>query len=334
MSMITRSFFLLACLGLCVACASEDEEDAVSQTNPPMVPMTPTGGGRALLSIPVTLAKKGRTSLSLANATSYTIELAACASQYHSTATETSSNLQVYSFDRGCLAKLTQFSINGFTYTPVTGSNFTTWQANDTALFEVSSDPTNQLSVKVISTLSDPVQATDAVAYQFSDIVKGSDETLGKVDVGDAHTMSVSGQAAPSFTIHSVEMVGITSPGGAGQFDFVLECTSNITGAGNTTACLDSLYVDLKYKLVKDTYGSTLNYAQAQSLFSSGTSSVDPATDTVAVGAGGTTHGGFNTVTLDGPDQIHNNPNMILVIEVAGLSYLYFNVDITTLTQD
>ena len=48
-------------------------------------------------------------------------------------------------------------------------------------------------------------------------------------------------------------------------------------------------------------------------------------------------NGGFNTKVgasvLTGPDQMHLNPNMMMVLEAADTSYLYINVDVTVLTQ-
>jgi hypothetical protein len=312
------------------SCAPAEEDDGVF--GKPNLPDKSASSDSGLIKIPVKLTEKKK-GFSLADATTYSISLTDCASGYTSTANQNSSSLKVYKFDRDCLAKLTQFQLNGFTYTPQAADPFTTWQTGDTATFEVAASPSNTLQVKVISTLDDPISGTEAVEYRFSTIESGANETIADTDVGDPHTMTVAGQDAPSFTIHSVELVGITA-GGAGQFEFVMECTSDITGAGATTACLDVLFTDIRYKLIEDTYGSTLTYAQAQALFPADESSVDTATEVVAVGGGGTTHGGFTTVTLDGPDIMHTHPNMILVIEAADLSYLYFNVDVTILTQD
>ena len=327
-SNVAKTLPLAIMLSLLSGCGPSEKDSAVDQQ--PMLPPSGPVMRKEFVSIPISLTEK-TASLSLASSTTYTIALTGCASGYTSIAHETSSNLQVYKFDRNCLAKLTQFQLNGFTYQPHT--DFTTWQAGDTAVFQSTTNATDQLTVKVITTLASPISGTESVHYQFSTIVKGSDSTLGQTDVGDAHTMTVDGQAAPSFTVKSVQLTGISNTG-AGQFNFVLECTSNITGNAGTTACLDVLYSDITYTLVEDTYGSTMTYANAQALFPGTASSVNVNTDVVAVGAGGTVHGGFNSVTLDGPAAMHLHPHMILVIAAANLSYLYFNVDVTILTQD
>lgn len=293
---------------------------------------TSDGFNRELVKIPVAFGPY-QSGLSLASATSYTITLSGCATGYTSTATNASTNLQVYKYDHGCLAKLTTFAINGKSYTPKAGSTFTTWQANDTAVFEVVADPTDTLNVKVVSTVADPVTGAEVVEYKFYKLLLGSTSTILDSTVGSGDSMVVGGQGAPSFTISSIQYTG-TSATGAGQFIFKMECTADITGAAATTACLDGLYSDMRYKLIEDTYGSTLTLAQADALFPTDENSITIATDTIAVGASGTTHGGFFTSTLDGPDAMHTHPHMLLVIQVADLSYTYFNVDVTTLTQN
>lgn len=301
-----------------------------------------TGGfSKELVDVPTKFQSTVESSLNLAgglllsSATSYTITLSGCSSGYTSTATNASTSLKVYKYDRGCLAKLTTFALNGKTYTVKTA--FTTWQANDTATFEVAgASPADELTLKVVTTVNNTqITAIEAVEYSYYTILLGSTSTILAATVGLDDTLAVNGQGYPSFTINSISYVGMTA-GGAGQFIFKMECSSNITGAGveATTACLDGLWTDMRYKLIEDTYGSVLTLAQASALFPAGESSITWATDTIAVGAGGTTRGGFNTSTLDGPAAMHTKPNMILVLQVRDLSYKYFNVDVTVLTQN
>lgn len=275
-----------------------------------------------------------------ANATTFSISLASCVSGFTSTANESSTNLQVYKYDQGCLAKLTQFTINGITYsaTATGATNFTTWAENETATFANAASSTDLVTVKVVAQLDDPISGTEAVTYSFYDIEKGTDNTdLGQAQVGAGHTMTVSGQAAPAFNINEVRFVGMTA-GGAGQFEFTLECQVALTNT-NTT-CKDVTLTDLDYKLVEDTYTSTLTLAQADTIFSTAGTSVAGGE---VVSVGGTdqdsntlANGGFytnNSTPLDGPATIHSKPNMIFIMRV-GSSYQYFNVDITVLTQD
>ena len=73
--------------------------------------------GSQMVTIPVELNYKTK-SFSLASATTFDISLEGCATGYTSTADENSTALQVYKFDVGCKAKLTQFTFGGITYTP------------------------------------------------------------------------------------------------------------------------------------------------------------------------------------------------------------------------
>jgi hypothetical protein len=319
---------------LMVACGVKKEpksyEDEEQSSGSAGGTIAVTGGSRTsqLVTIPVQMTN--RSFGLLASATTYTISLEGCASGYTSTADEGSTALQVYKFDRGCKAKLTTFTFNGKTYIPTAGDGFTTWAANDSATFDEAGEPgTFAVTVKVVSQLADPISGNETVVYQFSELDKGADETLLEADVGAGHALTVASQDPPSFTIFSAALVGINANGG-GQFEFVLECTSTI---GVTDVCEGVNMNVMTYKLVEDTYGSTLVIGDADALFPLGETAITLPADREAPG-GTTTNGGFATVTLDGPDQMANNPNMIFIIQANDMSYQYFNVDVSTLTQN
>lgn len=134
-------------------------------------------------------------------------------------------------------------------------------------------------------------------------------------------------------TIAGVTFQGITADG-RGQFIFTLECGDNVTGTAPALSCAGTPLSSLKYQLVKDTFGGTLTMAQANALFDGSERAVADA-DKIAAGAT-PPKGGFVTKSgasiLVGPAAMHSNPNMLLVVRVADLSYRYFNVDVTTLS--
>lgn len=273
--------------------------------------------------------------LALAAATSYSMALEGCASGLaYSNISQANPNVDVYKFDQNCLIKLNAFEIGGISYVPSAADPFTSWAAGDSATFEESGNPSNSLRVVVSSQLGNPIVGTESVAYTFSQILAGSDSTLAKNVVSANHALSVTGQDATPLTVASLSFIGMTAAG-AGQFQFTLDCNENVTGTAPALSCAGTALSDLKYKLVKDTFGGTLTLAQAAAIFDGSELSIDDA-DKLAVGAGGAAHGGFVTKggasALTGPDQMHLNPNMLLVIQVAGVSYRYFNVDVTTLT--
>ena len=285
---------------------------------------------RELIDIDVQVDEKEQGFNLTASATAYSLTIDSCASGYTTTVDENSPTVKAYKFDRDCLAKLTTFTINGITYNPDSADLFTTWQAGDTATFEDALDNTNKIAVSVVSTLDNPISGTEAISYAFEDIKKGSDENIAENVVSDTHAISVTGEVAPNFTIAAVSYVGMTAAG-AGQFTVKFNCDSNITGSGATTACEGQLMTDLKYKLVEDTYGGTLTQAQAAALFPTGESSIDTGSELLAIGDADAANGGFVSKTLDGPNQMHNKPNMIIIIEAADTSYRYWNMDVTTL---
>lgn len=297
---------------------------------------TPSESDEGMVKISVGLEEKKSLSIVsfyLASATSYSMSLEGCVSGLsYPTITNANPSIDVYKFDQGCIVKLNNFVFNGITWVPSAGDPFSSWVTGDSAIFEDQLDPANTMSVVVNSQLDDPVSGTESVEYFFSEIVAGADQAIAKNIVGDAHALSVNGFAAPSFTIDAVSFTGMTAAG-AGQFVFTLECSEAVTGSGATEACAGLLLDDVTYKLVPDTYGGVLTIADAIALFPSGESVVG---GKLLAGEGGTINGGFTTVSgagvLISPDEMHNNPNMILILEAANTSYLYFNVDVTTLT--
>ena len=151
------------------------------------------GGGQALnekIRIDVVVTEN-KSSLLLADATAFTMQLEGCASGYTSSATETDPSLLAYKFDRDCLAKLASFQINGVTYVPSAADPFTTGLAGDTAVFEDSTAPTNLISVKVVTQLDNPISGTEPVAYSFSQITKGDDENIADSVVGGLRKLTI-----------------------------------------------------------------------------------------------------------------------------------------------
>ncbi len=287
----------------------------------------PDASRRETISVGVNLSEKGTSSLALANASAYSMSLDGCVSGLTvATITQSNPSVDVYKFDQDCLVKLNSFTYGGITYVPTVADPFTTWANGDIATFHEAANPTNQLTVVVGTQLNDPITGTEAVSYSFTQLIEGAAENIAKTVVGDSHALSVAGTDAAAMDITGVTMTAMTA-GGAGQFTFKVDCLTPITGTSPAYSCGANLMTSLKYILVADTYSGTLTYAQAAALFSGSESSV-AAGDQFA-----TAPGGFNAF-VTGPNQMHNNPNMLFVIQSGGASgsYKYFNVDVTKLT--
>lgn len=309
-----------------VSCGDLSDFVAQRTQNQPESQSPSSDSESPFLSISVGIAKKSSAGLSFAlaaNANNFTINMENCASGYTSTADEVSLNLQVYKDDESCLAKLTTFAFNGFIYVPSSGDPFTTWGTGDTATFEVSGAPSNNYLVTVTSTLSNPIQASDTVYYEFSNLGSGTGKNLLNSVVGFSEQLTGGAQSPPAFTIIKSQLLGETA-GKGGQWVYTLECTSMMSGSdcGGVNLSL------IRYRLLQDTFNSDLLIAEAAALFPTGESSISLGTEDLAPGAGGTTNGGFVTKTLSGPDNLHTNNNMILILEANDLSYQYFNVDV------
>lgn len=276
-------------------------------------------------------------SLDLAGvATSYSISLVSCLSGLTSTINQNTSSIKVYKYDQNCLAKLTSFTYNGRTYEPSTGDPFTTWQQGDEAIFEDTLDSNNTLYVKIASTLQSPVVGNETIEYIFADTRTGT-SVNGLISTSFSTGTDLIGgsQAASSFTIYQSEFVGLGSSN-EGQFQFILECTVDVS----SSTCDQVDMADMEYMLVEDTYSGSPSHSQAETLFSSGGTTIDTGNDVLATNEGGTTHGGFITKSgasvLQGPVDLVSKPNLILFLKVVGSSdnsYQYFQVDVTLTVQ-
>jgi hypothetical protein len=293
-----------------------------------------------LVSIPVKVEEKksNKAAFALAvDATAFNISLDSCKSGLTGTATQANPSIKVYKFDQDCLAKLTSFQVNGSTFVPSVADPFSTWIAGDTATFQDSLDANNKIKVTVSNQLASPVSGSDSIGYVFSAIAAGIDQTFAESVVSQPKAISVSGLGAPDFKVKELSYVGMTSLGG-GQFQFKLECNANLTGTGATAACQGMLLSKIRYKLVKDTYGGTLDITTAASLFPTGSVTIDAA-EIIPVGNAALPKGGFTTPistdpeVLTGPSQMHLNSKMLLVLEGDATSYTYFKVDVTTITN-
>ncbi len=278
----------------------------------------------------VSITDKG-TSLNLtSDISAYTVELDSCATGFTSTANESNGAITAYVGDVGCLAKLTSLTISGTTYTESSADGFDTWQSGDTATFESTSDASDKIRVGVLAQLSSPIADADSISFAYVEIKEGASQNVGSNVVTQATNLEVSGQSAPGFEIISVAFEGVTETG-AGQFVFTFECAETQLYTDILASCDNTLLVDLRYKLIADTYDGSLTLSEAQALFPNDEASIDPFSEVLSAGEAGTINGGFVSKTLDGPDQMHLNPNMILIIEANDKSYRYYNVDVSTI---
>lgn len=349
----TAAVFVIASLTALAACQKAPKQDADDgDGDGAKVTSTSTfagGGGaqttgqRGKLVIPFGI-EHSSFALTGTPASSYSVNLAGCLSGYSATVTEANlDGVEVYSDDRNCLAKLVDFVTGGVTYNGTNGgaTNFTTWLAGDTAIFTSAGGA--KIRVRVVSQLASPITGTEAIVYQFSELLDATgDKTFTEDDVSDAHLITVASQEAPHFNVVGASFLGMDDTTGAPEFAFKLECVDDPTavsptsiamtaGSAANSLCGANDLNALTYKLVKDTYSSTPTITDAETIFGTAGIAVTLPTDQYADSA---TNEGFNTVTIDGPGGLGTagNEHMILMLK-AGVSYTYFNVDVTTIVQ-
>jgi hypothetical protein len=307
--MLVKTILTFAFSAAVIGCGIDLMESNKSETTEPEEP--------GMVAIPLEVVDK--TALSLTSASAFSMDLTGCASGYTFTATEANASVNVYKYDRGCLLKLKSLTVGGVVYNSSNpgAADFTNWEMEDIAIF--TSDGGSSIAIGVVSQLGDPISGTEAVSYTFAMVTSGSDETIADTDVGDGHAISVDGHPAPPVTISSVAFSDIASSG-AGQFSFNLECVSTISGDN----CDGIDMTEWEYALVDDTYSSSPTALDLVELsYIDGGATVDS-----SIGS----FGGVISPSMYGPEEIHNNPNMILIIRNE-ISYKFFNVDVTVVSN-
>ncbi len=345
---LINALSLLASLSLVpYGCRKEPDQKSYDDESKKTTVQSVGGGASSssknLITIPISV-DYGAFGLLGTAATAYSVSLASCLSGYTGSVTEANlDGVEVYKDDRSCLAKLTAFTSGGIVYnaTNAGATNFTTWLANDTALFASAAGA--KIRVKVISQLASPITGTEAVVYNFSELLDATgDYVFSEAAVSDPHSITVESQEAPHFNVIAATYTGMDNVTGAAEMTFKLECVNDPTlavptsvamtaGSGANTLCSANDLNAVTYKLVKDTYASVLTISQAETIFATAGTSVTIPTDQYSTDA---THQGFLTSVLAGPGPLGTagNENMILIVK-AGLSFTYYNIDITTIVQ-
>lgn len=271
----------------------------------------------------------------LAGASAYKMSVEACVSGFTSQVTEVSSYISVYKYDKACLAKLNSLTVDGITYVPSSSHPFVNWQQGDTAEFNDAAGSGLKLYVQVMNQLDDQIPSTapsHGVEYAFSTITKGMNQNCANDCIQNQYSVAVNGIEAPNFEIKLFSYVDMSAKG-AGAFVFKFECATDLVGSDLEAKCGNSSLASLKYKLVQDSFSGVLTIDQASVLMSTATADIELVEVIPAGSDPAMPHGGFISKVLSGPDQMHLNPEMLVVLETAKTSYKYWNVDVTPIVQ-
>jgi hypothetical protein len=311
---------LMLCLGFFFSCGDRRKSRNVRSGE----------GLGELIDIPVDITSVTRNLLDLRSASSYLIQVEGCLSGFSSSATEAEASIRIYKDDQNCLAKLQSLTIDGSVYQPLAGSGFQTWKPGELAVFQKVGSPNLSLRVTVVSQLSSPVTTSDSIQYSFSEISQNDSREIPNQTVSEAHTITVNGELAPQFQIASSTFKGLGGKGG-GIFEFTMECNKDQVGSDAKSQCGGSYNTEVDYKLIEDTSSGKLTYQDALIIFSSpgiavlGADNHTPGTLTK--------RGGFKTSSLNGLDELHKRPKMILVLRQGKTSFTYFNIKVSTIAQ-
>jgi len=358
-----KIFFTIASLIWTLSCGqqgSPDLTDPDATTSPKKTPVTK----RKTYSFNLQMSSLGLSSAlhlapndAPASAQNFSITLTGCDSTHTATVTNTVATLELYEFDRHCIAKLNNFIFNGRTYTPKSGHDFPNWAVGDTAIFESTSPtPSDELLVTIIETIPAVVTGGGKIHFQFSDITEGAAQTVLESKFRKSQGLTVDGQASPAFSIGDIDLVNIAANGN-GEFQFYFDCNQDMT-VDSTSGDLFCYSLNLKnidMTLVEDTYPNNLTESDMLSIFSNNLNkivSIDMNTDAFSKAANNSLvpHGGFRSapandadvLKMGGTKPITTNRDMIVILRSGPydasdpnvrLSYTYFRINVELITQ-
>ena len=285
----------------------------------------------------VDISGEGEGSLALTTFDSYTILVEGCASGYSVTISSTNPNPFLYKGDHNCIGKLTEFSIAGETFLPIT--QFQSYEPGNTAQF-ANGDESIVHQVIVSQQLNSPIQESDQVSYEISNISENDQASLLGMSIGTEKKVKVGAAKTPNYTFFSGEMIGVSQAEQAGIFQFILECRNGIKKPTQPTQanCSGVTLSSIDYVLVADDYNNqpcTNSQPEVcQQLFDGSEKSIDMnSAEYIMPGENGLANGGFSTKidlsqALVGPHYMATHPNMLLILRSGGGSFQYFNIDL------
>lgn len=246
--------------------------------------------------------------------------LEGCASGLrYPTITESNPNIQVYKGDRDCRIELLSFTLGSAEYEPE-GAGFASWAQGQRATYAKTGPGNDKLSVYIESQLSAVLTTSETVIFSYTEAKKGTARNLNGAAVGNQQNLEVSGQPAPQFEISNLVFNGIVDSTGVGSFTFTVECQVAITTDGSNNYCGDLNMAAVRYQLIEDSFGGSMDLADAENLFD------DNPGQTV-----GTISGNSFNATLQGPGRMVDHRELIFIISGSG-SYRYYTIEISELT--
>ena len=341
---ISRSLALLSLtVSACGLVNKQDLNDAESQSNNSNNKNTKS---EEKVAINVALIEEGGQAnlyggeyYSLVGSSGFVFDISTCKSGYTATGITSIAStkaITLYKYDISCQADLTSFTFGGATYNKQGGGNLA-GIAGTTGLFVNASDATDLVMVRAHTVLPSPLSDGQTATYVFQQIKKGSDHNIANYT--HSGNLEVLGVESPNVTINNVSLTAIDgtsgASAGAATFDVTFQCGTTMTQPAANWICpslsSDSHSItDMTAKLITDSYGGTITYANAASIMSAGATKV-AVTNGMKVGG----QNRFTVPLTQATGPLYTNKNMILVIQYVepstpslGTSYVYFNVDI------
>ncbi|MEI8028005.1 MAG: hypothetical protein WCI18_16765 [Pseudomonadota bacterium] len=249
-----------------------------------------------------------------------------CKSGFRSQAVQ-GAPLMLYPGDYGCLVKLTEFVMDGDTFSPSDSDPFTTWLPGDSAIFQGRLAPSKLIAVTITSQVSSPLQAQDQVIYKIG-ILQGSGSQPISLETIVLPRPTLVADFAPQWKLTSMQLFGFSREG-KGTYQFELQCKTRMVGSGLNSKCANVPLGELSYILVEDLWRGSPSVYEMTQLFSAGTRKIS-SSEVIAPSA--TKNGGFRTKAprdksaLEGPVPLSHDSKMLLIIRNAKSGFRIFQL--------
>ena len=247
---------------------------------------------------------------------SYQISIDGCDSGYANSIDEMTGELNVYTGDKNCVAKLISFTYLGSTFIPSDFAPFSSYKVGDTAVYVDEFDSSSNIHVSISETLNNPINASgERIIFEFSDV----EPVLNNQNISFQNS-------SINFSISNTSFVGISSEG-SGQFQFALECSGDLDG----TFCDETNLFDLSYAVVDSSqFESGFTIENASAIDESYFFPVD-SSNLFEDGEFNSTSGGFLTSVLQTPGNMASSSNFVLLVKSNSGSFQYFNINLPTI---
>ena len=245
----------------------------------------------------------GGSSFSLASADSFSASISGCLSGFSKTGIAASTSaLQVQKTDKNCVSKLDSLGFAGENFSFGAGA---AW--SDGSSFESIGSSGTKMRFSIVKNLDATIAGPQTVQIVFAAVQSGAAQTLS-AGVGTAISVSGADPVYLDVLSNDVEV----APDGAGNFRFVLQCSSAVSNG----SCLGLDMNKLRSGVALDSFSGVLTLEQCRAL-ALDVNNGNKVGTLLAAGDPVAANGGLSKPQLKGPAKLYDAANANLIFALA-----------------